>query len=364
MSSRLVVLQSFPKPKPPTNPFNILLVDSIADQPDIEVRTFSRKFALFGRYDVFHVHWPEIFGEGRTAARRALRQAFYLLFLGRIWLTNTPVVRTVHNLDLPQGISRSQRILLRLTDRLTTLRIALNTSTPTRPDQAWETILHGDYVGWFADFPKSTSIPGRLAFVGRIRRYKGVDVLLGAFRQTALSRPDLTLHIAGYPSTPELGEMVREAAQRDPRIHVQFGFITDEEVVREIGEAELVVLPYREMHNSGAALTALSLDRPVLVPDNVVNRRLADEVGSGWVHHYADDVTGGDLIRALDSLKRDRASGTPDLSARAWSISGERHAAAYRRAVAVARQGRPCRGKRGESSGGAGGGGRSERPSH
>ncbi len=60
-----------------------------------------------------------------------------------------------------------------------------------------------------------------------------------------------------------------------------------------------MVLPYREMHNSGAALTALSLNRPVLVPDNEVNRELAEEVGPGWVFRYDGELTGRHLLDAL-----------------------------------------------------------------
>ena len=41
-----------------------------------------------------------------------------------------------------------------------------------------------------------------------------------------------------------------------------------------------MVLPYRQMHNSGAVLAALSLDRPVLVPATD-QRGLGAEVGPG-----------------------------------------------------------------------------------
>ena len=50
------------------------------------------------------------------------------------------------------------------------------------------------------------------------------------------------------------------------------------------------MLPYRHMHNSGAALTALSLDRPVLVPETDVNRDLARETGPGWVVTFAGEL--------------------------------------------------------------------------
>lgn len=114
----------------------------------------------------------------------------------------------------------------------------------------------------------------------------------------------------------------------DPR------FLDDEELVHAMTDAELIVLPYRHMHNSGTALAALSVDRPVLVPDNEVNRALAAEVGSGWVLLFDGALTAETLSNALGSA----ASRTtrPDLSAREWSVSRDKHLAAFRRAIALA----------------------------
>ena len=92
------------------------------------------------------------------------------------------------------------------------------------------------------------------------------------------------------------------------------------------------MLPYRHMHNSGAALAALSLSRPVLVPRNEVNTDLAAEVGDGWVYQYDDDLDADDLRRFDDALAASRAP-SPDLGARDWGTVGEQHARAYRDAL-------------------------------
>jgi beta-1,4-mannosyltransferase len=107
--------------------------------------------------------------------------------------------------------------------------------------------------------------------------------------------------------------------------------------VEVVTSAQLVVLPYREMHNSGTALTALSLDRPVLVPDNEVTRRLAHEVGDAWVHHFRGDLDARDIETALDEAAALGDSDRPDLSLREWDRAGADHVRAYRRAVALLR---------------------------
>ncbi|MBM4515638.1 hypothetical protein GS432_01345 [Rhodococcus hoagii] len=72
--------------------------------------------------------------------------------------------------------------------------------------------------------------------------------------------------------TDELRQTIEAVSQRCERVSSALGFAPDADLVREISMSEMVVLPYRFMHNSGAVLLALSLDRPVLVPDNEVNR--------------------------------------------------------------------------------------------
>ncbi len=58
-AERLRVLQSFKEPGPYTNPYVVMLREALTATPGLEVLTFSWRTALLGRYDVFHVHWPE-----------------------------------------------------------------------------------------------------------------------------------------------------------------------------------------------------------------------------------------------------------------------------------------------------------------
>lgn len=333
-----VVLQSFPAPRPTTNPYVVLLGRSLADLPDVELRTFTRRRALLGRVDVFHAHWPEILVDGRTRPRRALRQLFFVLLLVRLALTRTPWVRTIHNPELPRGLSRTQEALLRLAERRTALWIRLNTDTPLPSGAAHELIPHGHYRDWFTEQPRQAPVPGRLAFAGQIRGYKGVEQLIEAFRSTAAEAPDAELVVAGRPTSDELAERIRTLAGDDRRITLDLRFLPDEDLVATVTGAELVVLPYPEMHNSGGVLAALSLDRPVLVPDNQVNRDLADEVGRDWVRTFTGQLTGGTLLAALRSVEGTASSGSPDLDGRGWQEAGAQHLAAYRRAVSLVRR--------------------------
>ncbi|MFM9919176.1 glycosyl transferase [Lacisediminihabitans sp. H27-G8] len=334
----LVVLQSFPSPRPTTNPYLVMLADALRQSPGVSVLNFDWKTALTGRYDLYHSHWPEILARGSSPAKSLARQALTVLFYLRLRATRTPVVRTMHNVERPDGLTRREVILLDWFDRLTTLRIRLNESTTVEAGQPVETIPHGHYREWYRDRDRSSVVPGQFGYVGLIRRYKGVESLIGAFRQ--LDDRALSLRVGGKPSTVDLAESVEGLARGDERIALHLQFLSDQELVDVVTSSEMVVLPYLFMHNSGGTLAALSLDRPVIVPDNAVNVDLAAEVGEGWVHRYSGELTGEVLGSALAAARTRPSSAHPDLSARDWTDAGRAHVAAYRRAAVLASEGR------------------------
>ena len=338
----LCVLQSFGRPRERTNPYIAMLHDGLDQHPEVRLLTFKWGRALTEDVDVFHVHWPEVLVRGRNPFRTVARQAMVLLMLIRFRLRGTAIVRTQHNVELPQGLSRREVALLRLSERWTTLVIRLNTHTEVT-DRPFVTIIHGHYRDWFSNHPREPRQRGRLAYFGLIRRYKSVDVLLRAFRALPTDGEPVTLWVGGEPSSEELRAEVAGLAATDPRIEAHLEFLTDAEIVTGATAAELVVLPYREMHNSGSLLTALSLERPVLVPDNEVNQALALEVGEGWVNRYVPPLTAGHLTDALRRVRQLASDARPDLSRRDWDHTADDHVRAYRRALSLTRRGTRAR---------------------
>jgi beta-1,4-mannosyltransferase len=333
----LRVLQSFPEPRPTTNPYVVMLRRALDATPGVDVQTFAWSRALWSRYDVFHAHWPEILLSGRDPFRRLVRRALVAAFVLRLWITRTAVVRTAHNLAPHAPISRVESYLLRRLERRTALVIRLNDQTPVPPGLAARSIPHGHYRDWFAGHPLPRPTPRHVAFVGLVKPYKNVESLIAAVRDAIATAPDVTLQVAGQPDDPELAESLRRAAQGVPQITLRLEHLDDADLVDAVCRAQLVVLPYRELHNSGAALLALSLDRSILLPDNEVTGRLAAEVGAGWVLRYDGDLTAGKLLSALGEAGSLPAGARPDLSGREWDDAGTAHLSAYREALTVGR---------------------------
>ncbi|WP_168207366.1 glycosyltransferase [Microlunatus elymi] len=327
-ASPIVALMSFPATPPKANPYRLLLERGLRKAPGLKIKYFSWRTALLGDYDVFHVHWPEILLEGSTPAKTAARRVLFAIFLARMRIRRIAIVRTMHNLELPSGIDPIEVALLRAAERQTAVWIRLNTSTELPAGRPGVTVLHGHYRDWYGSQQKSTMVAGRIVFYGLVRRYKGVPALVRAFTESP--DPTLSLEVLGRPSTTELADEIIQAAGKDQRVRLRLEFVEDPELVRGVTEAELVVLPYAEMHNSAAVLTALSLDRPVLVPDNEVNHKLAAEVGPGWVHTYSGPISAQTITAALSDLRQHPPADWPDLEQRDWDLGGLQHADAYR----------------------------------
>jgi beta-1,4-mannosyltransferase len=326
----VTVLQSFPRPQSTTNPYLVQLVRALPD--DVRIEYFGWRRALAGRYDVLHLHWPEALLRSPSRITSLARTAAATLLLGVLRARRIAVVRTLHNPRPHEQPPPLDRVVLRGLDRTTTRWIRLNRFT-VEPDPArTSTILHGHYRDWFGP-PGGPPVPGRLLYFGLLRPYKGVESLLRAFAE--LRDRSVSLHIVGSPATRELRDSILAAACADTRVTTRLEYVDDPTLRDEIAAAELVVLPYRELHNSGAALLALSLDRPVLLPASEVTSALAEEVGPGWVHLYPGELTGNVLAAAAAATAAAGRSGDaapagrPDLSRREWAEAGAAHRAVY-----------------------------------
>jgi len=304
-------------------------VDQISSNlsDDIQLEFFSWRGALLGKFDVFHIHWPEMLFRDSSRAKAALKRVCFSVLLRRLRLKGIPIVRTAHNIQPHEQMSAHERRLLQKLDAQTSLYIRLNPTTVLPVEANAVTILHGHYIDRFAEFSKESVAAGRILYFGLIRPYKGVDELIAAYGGADL--PLSTLRIVGQPSSSALTGLIETSSVADPRISSRLEFVDDATLVREVSSAELVVLPYKQMHNSGAVLVALSLAKPVLVPRSPSNDALADEVGEDWVFRYDGDLTSAQLETALRVVQSTTRAAQPNLQGRDWGVVGERHSALY-----------------------------------
>ncbi|MEI3865706.1 glycosyltransferase [Microbacterium sp. CCNWLW134] len=320
MRSVIRAMHSVAAPEPHKTRFIDHIVEGAA--PDVRIETFTWKRAVQGDFDVFHIHWPE----------RLLRKGWLKTFvlLASLRARKIPIVRTLHNLDPHEAGGAWEARLLRLIDRRTEMFIRLNNHTPLPADAQSVTIPHPHYLPRVSRRNASDAVAGRILYFGIVRPYKGVQALIDAFRDAA--PPQTELRIVGS-ATGDRGAGVRQAMVDDQRITARLEYVTDTDLDNEIAAAELVVLPYRHMHNSGALFLALSHARPVLVPRNPVNEDISQEVGPGWVYLFDGDLDGKQLLDALRGARRGLPVLPPNLSNRDWVVLGNQLRDAYQRVL-------------------------------
>lgn len=128
-------------------------------------------------------------------------------------------------------------------------------------------IPHGA-LDYLTRLPSEQPLPPELAavegpvilFFGLLRPYKGIDVLLEAFRAV----PGAELWIVGMPRMP-LEPLRALAGGAEGTVRFVSRFVTDPEIPAFFRRADLVVLPYREIDQSGVLYTALAFGKPLLL---------------------------------------------------------------------------------------------------
>lgn len=207
--------------------------------------------AAWHRADIIHVHHPHVLADVAVMLRAR----------------RTPLVVTQHA-DL-------RRSPMRIVSRRT-LKRARAIVVPSRAHIALCQELEGleskveiipfgiDESRWAGVPPEPTSGPIRALFIGRLVRYKGVDILLRALERV----PDLRLDIVGTgPEAPRLRTLAQALAVTD-RVR-WYGEYPDEDIPRRMAEAHFLVLPsvtVEEMFGL-VAVEAMAAGRPVITTD-------------------------------------------------------------------------------------------------
>ncbi|WP_237216024.1 glycosyltransferase family 4 protein [Falsiroseomonas oryziterrae] len=140
---------------------------------------------------------------------------------------------------------------------------------------------------------------GRLLFFGRLRAYKGLDLLRDAFDQVRLRHPTATLRVVGEGDVGSLAP----GLDRLPGVTVEPRWVPETEVPALLAQADLVVLPYREATQSGIVPQALAMGVPVVAtPVGGLTEQLA--AGGGLIARDASAPALADALAAALEPRR------------------------------------------------------------
>src|SRR5437660_2335125 len=181
------------------------------------------------------------------------------------------LVYTVHN-AAREGIGRAERRLAARADAVVVHSEAAHARVAEQraaPSERVHVIPHGAF-DYLVDLPGERRVPPELAgdsdpgrpvvlCFGLLRPYKGIDVLLEAWRGIEAAE----LWIVGAPRMDV--DPLRAAAP--PGVRFVARFVPDHEAAACFERAALVVLPHTHVDQSGAAFAALAFGRPLLLTD-------------------------------------------------------------------------------------------------
>ena len=312
------------------NPYLRLLY---AGLPEVgfEARPLAR-FELLDRVagdGVFHLHWTRVFqvGAGSEAEARLQSEAYLRRiedFVGRggtlVWSVHEALP---HDCEYPE-VERELRGRL---GELASVVHVLHASTPGEVEGLYRldgskvvVVEHPLYGGVYDDFVSRGAARALLGVgddevllvgFGAIRPYKGFDRLVRALpglgERTGLG---VRAIIAGPTfKSIDLSDLQALVDATDGASMID-GAVPDEYVQVLFRAADVVVLPYRQVLNSGVLMLALTFGCPAVAPENPVT---LDAVGSGLVHLF-DRESDEDLMRAVIEAihRRHQRDGLPD----------------------------------------------------
>jgi glycosyltransferase involved in cell wall biosynthesis len=217
------------------------------------------------RPDVVHFQWLPLPMVDRELLRR---------LKGKV-----PLVFTMHNTSLFHGSASSvvqgwkANASFSAFDRIV-VHSQYGRNSALKTGQAVERQLvcipHGafsHYAELCAPDSADRSGPFTFLFAGSIKPYKGLDVLLSAFRALASRQPalDVRLIVAGEPGFDLTA--LRQAAGESVgghRIDWRLRHQSEREMAQLLAHAHAIVLPYRDIDQSGVLLSAVAMHRAVI----------------------------------------------------------------------------------------------------
>ncbi len=299
------------------------------DQPTVAVRAIRRGALLAGRYDIVHVHWEDRLIKAAHPARSWTPWRLALRVAKR---RGTTVVLTLHNLfphdRRPDGaFGRAVTQFDTMVDGVIThgpsAAALLAAHRPTLASTRQAVIPIGPLGDdWRPPTGSAAPPAGTLALIsfGRIRRYKGLDELITTVAPVIAEDPDVSLHVHGMAHDARLAAELRALADEHPQLLVDArpAMLDDTEVAGLLARSSALILAYRAVLTSGAAMLGLAHGVPVIAPRLGHLPDLAESVGPEWVWLYDQPFT-ADTWRGAIAWLRNRPADPPPPTLPTWA---------------------------------------------
>lgn len=204
-------------------------------------------------------------------------------------------------------------------------------------------IEHASYLGYYPDWITREEARSRLGLgsdqtvlvtLGGIRPYKALDTLLDVFEELGRDDPALQLLIAGRVMGGSAADRLSERCARHARVTAHLEYVPDDELQVWMKAADLAVLPYRDILNSGAFLLAQTFGLPVVAPRAGSLRTWEDQLHVTLFDPLDPTSLAAAITASVAEVRRDAGRLRVQALAAARSRRPETMASEFARAVA------------------------------
>ncbi len=310
------------------NPYGRMMITSL-ERLGVDVRRIPYRHllcldALKEKPDVIHFQFidPYILPayRSRETCRALFKGPLFLVQVLILRLCGCRIVWTIHNLGnhdkrRPNVEWFYSLLFCRLAHALIThgksaQEAVVRRYRLTRQSHRLHVVHHPNYIDAYPNTISQKEArtrlgiePSRLLFLffGQIRPYKGLMELIDAFRD--LQPIDADLWVAGEATEQGLADELTRADANIHSLHCTLKRIPDLDVQIYMNACDVVVLPYRRILTSGAALLAMSFGRVCVAPRLGCLTELLDQHGA-FLYDPADPAG---LRNALSNAAEARA---------------------------------------------------------
>jgi D-inositol-3-phosphate glycosyltransferase len=141
-----------------------------------------------------------------------------------------------------------------------------------------------------------------LLFFGHIKKSKGLDLLLKALAHT---NEDVCLIIAGRMRKHGFDEYmeIKKKHELERRVKIFPGYISPDMRNELFQAADVVVLPYRKVFQSGILLMAMSYGKAVIASDLAPNKEVITDGNNGFLFKTGDEKS---LAETIERVMKDK----------------------------------------------------------
>lgn len=271
-----------------SNPYQEKLLGHL-DKNDVDIdaaefRILFKKIIKEKNVQVLHLNWIHSYLKARNSLNSLYRFFTFIVRLMIIRLRGVKIVWTVHNLssheeNYPSYLDFLARLIL------AKLSKAIIVHCQVAQEKVGEIfnivnqekiflIHHGNYIDLYKNEISRQDSRDKLClaedekvilFMGIIRPYKGIYELIEAFKEIDNCQKRKLL-IAGKIINEGDSEEILGAIGDAENIIFRPGYVLDEDVQIYMNACDVVVLPYKNILTSGAAILAMSFGKACVAP--------------------------------------------------------------------------------------------------